>query len=235
MPLAIANRPPSSVVSHLAMILRDGTVLVSGNDVLVEVAPRGDGGLALLESDSEEGLIRLRSLNIVDNREHDDGTQVTHSHFSDAQQERTVLRELDALDSGGELPGLQASSGPDLPELDSVVGRAGGEEGGGGVDVDGPEGSLVAIVCAQSLAINCTRQLEMPNSMSQVANTYLSTMRTQRGPWRWRTEDRLEHRQSHDRRIIATPVVRTVLVVSERVADMLEMTSEELDRWNVRT
>lgn len=78
---------------------------------------------------------------------------MAHTLLCDAEQLGAVLVELDALDGGGELPCHQALAGLDLPQLDGVISGARGDDGAGGVDVDGPDGTLVAVVCAEALAI----------------------------------------------------------------------------------
>lgn len=78
---------------------------------------------------------------------------MTHALLGDAQQLGAILVELDALDGGREVPGHQALAGGHLPQLDGVVGGAGGDHGAGWVDVDGPDGALVAVVGAEALAV----------------------------------------------------------------------------------
>jgi hypothetical protein len=78
---------------------------------------------------------------------------VPHALLCYAQQLGAVLAELNALDGGGEVPCLEALARLDVPEADCVVGRARGEDGGGGVDIDGPDGTLVAAVRPEALAV----------------------------------------------------------------------------------
>lgn len=64
-----------------------------------------------------------------------------------------VVGEFDALNGGQVVPGLEQLAGLDFPHAHRAVGAAGREEGGGRVDVDGPEGALVAFVGAEALAV----------------------------------------------------------------------------------
>lgn len=89
--LATASAGSSSRVAHLSVVLAHGTILVAGDDVLVQVTPCSNSRLALLESDGEQRSLRLRSVDVNDNWEHRDGSEETHSHLSDGQQERAIL------------------------------------------------------------------------------------------------------------------------------------------------
>lgn len=149
----LVDRQVEDEVAVLAVVLRHGAVLVAGDDVLGQVAPSGNGSLALVAHDDEGLLGVLGRLDVDVDVKHDDGAQVTHTLLGDAQQLGAVLVEFDALDGGGELPGHQALAGLNLPQLDGVVGGTGGNHGGGGVDVDGPDGTLVAVVGAEALTV----------------------------------------------------------------------------------
>jgi len=140
-------------LARLAVVLGDGAVLVAGDDELAQVGPAGDGGLAGLAHDGHGALVRLLGLNVEGDVEDDDGAEMAHALLRDAEELGAVLVELDALHGGGELPRLEALARLDVPELDGVVGGPGGHEGGGGVDVDGPDGTDVAVVCSEALAI----------------------------------------------------------------------------------
>jgi len=140
-------------LSRLPVVLAHGSVVVAGDDELVEIAPGGDGSLALAEGDGEDGRFRLLGVDIDRDREHDHGAEMSHAHLRDGQQQRAVVRELDPLDGRREVPCLQAQSGPHLPQLDRVVGRSGGEQRGRGIDIDRPQRSLVALVCSETLAV----------------------------------------------------------------------------------
>lgn len=126
---------------------------MAGDDVLGHVAPSRHGRLAPVAHNSQLPLVGLLSLGVEVDRQHDDVTHVTHALLGDAQELRGILVELDALDGGGELPGLDQAAGLDVPEADGVVGGARGEEGAGRVGVDGPDGTNVALVGAQALAV----------------------------------------------------------------------------------
>lgn len=140
-------------VARLAVVLRDAAVLVAGNDVLVQGAPAGDGGLALVADNGEDLFIALLGIDVRVDVHDDNVAQVAHALLGDAQQLGAVLVELDALDGGGELPDLEAAAGLDLPEADGVVCSARGDHGGGRVDVDGPYGADMAVVGAETLAV----------------------------------------------------------------------------------
>lgn len=140
-------------VARLAVVLGDAAVLVTGDDVLAEVAPPGNGGLALLADDGQDLLVRLLGLGVDLDVEHDDGAEVTHALLRHAEELGAILVELNALDGGGEVPCLEELAGLDLPEADGVVGGTGGDDGGGWVDVNGPDGTLVALICAETLAV----------------------------------------------------------------------------------
>lgn len=140
-------------IAVLSIELRDAAVFVAGDDVLGHVAPAGDGGLALVADNAQHLFWVLLSSGVDVDVKHDDGTQVTHTLLGNTQQLGAVLVKFDALDGGGEVPGHQALAGSDLPQLDSVVGGARGDHGAGRIDVDGPDGALVAVVGAEALAV----------------------------------------------------------------------------------
>lgn len=139
--------------AYLGVILANAAILVSSDDVLVHVAPASHGRLALVADDGELLLVALLAVEIGVDVEDDDGTEVTHALLGDTQQLGTLLVELDALDGGGKLPGLEQAAGLDLPEADGVVGAAAGNHAGVRGDVDGPDGTLVALVGSEALAI----------------------------------------------------------------------------------
>ena len=136
------------LVTRLGVVLRDGPVLVSGDDVLAEVAPARHGGLALVADDGQGLLVALLGVDVDLDVQHDDGAQVAHALLRHAQQLGAVLVELDALDGRRELPRLEALAALEVPELDGVVGRPGGDQRRRGLDVDGPDGAHVAVVCS---------------------------------------------------------------------------------------
>ena len=135
-------------LTSLAVPLCNGAVLVAGDDVLGEVGEAGNGSLALVADYPQQLLVGLGGLNIGVDLVHDDCGQVPGALLCDTKQLPAVGRELDALDGCGELPGLQQLSGLDLPQAHRVVGATGREQLRGGVDVDGPQGSDVAVVCS---------------------------------------------------------------------------------------
>jgi hypothetical protein len=144
-------------LSGLSIVLAHSSVLVSGDDELVQVAPRGNSSLALPEGDGEKRLIRLFRVDIDLDREHNHSSQMTHAHLRHSQQQCTILGKLNALDSSREVPCLQTPSCPHLPQLDCVVGGTGGEDSGRGVDIDSPERTLVAVVGSEALSISYAR------------------------------------------------------------------------------
>ena len=140
-------------VTGLAVVLGDRAVLVASDDVLAQVAPPGHRGLALLAHNRQLLLVGLLRLDVDLDLEHDDGAQVPHALLCHTQQLCAVLVELDAFDGRREVPCLEAFARLDVPEADCVVGRARGEDGAGGVDIDGPDGTLVAAICSEPLAV----------------------------------------------------------------------------------
>lgn len=135
-------------LAGLAVPLCDGAVLVARDDVLGEVGEAGNGGLALVADYPQQLLVGLGGLDIGVDLVYDDGGQVPGALLCDTEQLPAVGRELDALDGCGELPGLQQLACLDLPQAHRVVGTTGREQLRGGVDVDGPQGSDVAVVCS---------------------------------------------------------------------------------------
>jgi hypothetical protein len=149
----LVDRDVVDQVTGLCVVLRDGAVLVAGDDVLAQVAPAGDGGLALIAHYGENLLIGLLCLHVDLDVQHNNSAQVPHALLCYAQQLGAVLVELDALDGRREVPCLQALPRLDVPEPDRIVGGPRGEDGGGWVDVDGPDGTLVAAVRPQPFAV----------------------------------------------------------------------------------
>lgn len=140
-------------ISGLGIVLADAAVLVASNDVLAQVAPSSNGSLALVADDSEDPLLALLGLDVGVDVKDDNVAQETHTLLGHTQQLGAVLVELDTLDGGGELPGLEAFARLDLPEADGVVGRTGGDHGRGGVDVDSPDGTDMAVIGSETLAV----------------------------------------------------------------------------------
>ena len=135
-------------LAGLAVPLCDGAILMARDDVLGEVREAGNGGLALVADNSQDLLVALGGLNVGVDLVYDNGGQVPRALLCDTEQLPAVGRELDALDGCGKLPGLQQLAGLDLPQAHRVVGATGREQLRGGVDVDGPQGSNVAVVCS---------------------------------------------------------------------------------------
>lgn len=106
----------------LGVVLADTAVLVAGDDVLASLAPASNSGLALVADNGQGLLVGLLGGDIRVDVDNDDVAEVTHTLLGDAQQLGAILVELDALDSGRELPSLEALAGLDLPQADSVVG-----------------------------------------------------------------------------------------------------------------
>jgi len=164
-------------VSGLGVILRNGAVLVASDDVLAEVAPPGNGGLALVADNRHGLLVLLLSLHVDLDIDHNDGAQVPHALLCHAQQLGAVLVELDALDGCRKLPCLEAFAGLDIPQTDCVVGGTGSEDRRGGVNVDSPDGTLVAVMCAQPLTVvsePCANMLVLGSRENQVAIAVVS-------------------------------------------------------------
>lgn len=88
---------------------------MSCNDVLRSIAPSSNSCLAVLAGDNECLLIRLWSLQISVDVQDNDRAQETHALLSNSQKLGSILVELDTLDSGVEIPGLQALSALDVP------------------------------------------------------------------------------------------------------------------------
>lgn len=126
---------------------------MSSNNVLGTIAPTRHSRLASVANDSKRPLVGLLDLRIYGDVEHDDVAEVTHSLLCDAQDLGGILVELYSLDGGGELPGLDALSGLDLPEADGVVGGTGGGDRARRVDIDSPDGTYVTLVGTETFAI----------------------------------------------------------------------------------
>ena len=132
----------------LAVPLCHGAVLVAGDDVPGEVGEAGNGGLALVADYPQHLLVGLGGVDVGVDLVYDDGGQVPGALLCNAEQLPAVGRELDALDGRAKLPRLQQLACLDLPQAYRVVGATGREQLRGGVDIDGPQGSDVAVVCS---------------------------------------------------------------------------------------
>lgn len=147
------NRHVVKKFTGLGIPLADTTILVARNDVLARLAPSSNGSLALVANNGETLLVGLLGVDIWVDVNDDDVAQKSHTLLGNAQQLCSILVELNALDSGGELPGLEAAASLDFPQANGVVGGARGNHGGSGVDIDSPDSTNMAVVCAETLAI----------------------------------------------------------------------------------
>lgn len=141
-------------LAGLCVPLGDTAILVSRNDVLGEVGESSNGDTGkLVNNNAQRGLVGLRcvggGVDVVD----DDVAELSGTLLGHTQKLLSILRELDTLDRGQEVPCLEQLAGLNLPKSHGVVGTAGREKAGVRVDIDGPEGTLVALVCAEALAI----------------------------------------------------------------------------------
>ena len=144
------------VVKELASLgieLRDGTVLMAGDDVVGQVAESGHSGLAILTHNPQSLLVGLLCLGVGVDLVDDDGAEMAGSLLGNAQQQPSVGGEFDTFDGCREVPSLQQLARLDFPQAHRVVCATGREECGGGVDVDGPESTLVTVVGSQALTI----------------------------------------------------------------------------------
>lgn len=149
----LVDRDVVEQVTSLGVVSAHTAILMASDDVLAKGAPAGNSGLALVTDDCKLLLIGLLSVEVGVDLDNDDVGKITHSLLGNAQQLGAVFVKLDSLDGGGELPGLDKATALDFPEADGVVGRTGGDHGRGGVDVDSPDGSDVAVVGSKTLAV----------------------------------------------------------------------------------
>lgn len=142
------------LLASLCVPLGDGTVLVSRDDVLGAGRETSNGDLGnVVDNNAQDVLAALLGLGVLVDVVDDDCAELALTLLRDTQQLSAVLVELDALDGGSELPSLQQLAGLDLPQSDGVVGAAGCEQDGARVDVDCPEGTLVALVNTEALTV----------------------------------------------------------------------------------
>ena len=123
------------------------------DDIPTQITPPGHRRLSLITPNNETSLIALLGLHIHNHIQHYNRPQKAHSLFCHRKQFGPVLVELHPFHGRVEIPYFYAFARADIPETDGVVGGAGGEEGGAGVDVDGPEGALVAVIGAEAFAV----------------------------------------------------------------------------------
>lgn len=140
-------------IVYLGVVLRDPPIFVARNDVFRQITPSCHSRLALLTRNRQTPLVRLLGIDIDFDIQHHNRSQKPHTLLRHCQQLRPIFRKLYALYCRVEVPHFDAFAAANVPEADGVVGGAAGEEGGGGVDVDGPEGALVAVVSAETFAV----------------------------------------------------------------------------------
>lgn len=123
------------------------------NDIPTQITPPRHRRLRLIARYHKTPLVALLRLHIDDDIQHDNRAQEAHPLLRHREQFGPVFIKLYPFDRGVEIPYFDALSRADVPEPDGVVGGAGGEQGRAGVDVDGPEGALVAVVGAEPFAV----------------------------------------------------------------------------------
>ncbi len=123
------------------------------NDIPTQIAPPGHRRLTLVACNDQTPVTALLRLHIYLDIEHFNRSQIAHSHLGNREQFRPILVEFDSLDCGIEFPYFYTFARSDIPEADRIVSGARSEEGGTRVDVDGPEGALVAMVGAEAFAV----------------------------------------------------------------------------------
>ena len=126
---------------------------MAGNDILRKVAPASDSSLALVANDGEITLVALFGLDVWNDGENDDRAQMTHTLLSNTQKLTAIRAELNTLDGSREVPCLEQAASLDLPQSHGVVGATTRNHGGGGINIDGPDGTLVPLVGAKTFAI----------------------------------------------------------------------------------
>jgi hypothetical protein len=127
--LKLVNGDVVEQVTGLGVVSAYAAILVASDDELAQGAPASNGGLALVANNGKAPLVGLFGVEVGVDVDNDDVGKVTHSLLGNSQQLSAILVELDSLDGGRELPGLDKATGLDLPESDSVVGRTGGDHG----------------------------------------------------------------------------------------------------------
>ena len=121
--------------------------------VPAQITPSSYGSLTLIARNDQTPLIALFCLDIHLDIKHDNRPQIPHSLLRHREQFRPIVIKLHPLDRRIEVPYFYAFTRADVPEADGIIGGAGGEEGGAGVDVNGPEGALVAVVGAEAFTV----------------------------------------------------------------------------------
>ena len=138
---------------YLGIVLTDRPILMPRDDIPTQITPPGHRRLSLIAPYDETSLIALLRLHIHNHIQHHNRPQEAHSLLRHREQFGPVLVELHPFYRRVEIPYFDALARADVPETDGVVGGAGGEQGGARVDVDGPEGALVAVIGAEAFAV----------------------------------------------------------------------------------
>lgn len=142
------------LLTSLCIPLGDGAVLVAGDDVSGAGRETGDCDLGdVVDDNAQRVLVSLLALGVLIDVVDEDCAELALALLGDTEQLSAVLVELDTFDGGSKLPRLQQLSGLDLPQSDGVVGAASCEQDGARVDIDGPEGTLVALVDTEALTV----------------------------------------------------------------------------------
>ena len=123
------------------------------NYVPAQITPSSHGSLTLIACNDQTPLIALFCFHIHLDIKHDNRPQIPHSLLRHSEQFRPIIIKFHPLDRRIEVPYFYALARADVPEADGIVGGAGGEEGGAGVDVNGPESALVAVVCTEAFTV----------------------------------------------------------------------------------
>jgi hypothetical protein len=142
-------------LARLSVPLCQAAVLVSGDDVLGQVAEARDGRFRLIADYPQQLLVALCRRWVGVDLVYNDGGEMSASLLSHTKQLPAIGGELHciskaelgramesthlaALDTGRELPGMQQLASGDLPQPQGVVCAAGREESGVRVHVDSP-------------------------------------------------------------------------------------------------
>lgn len=140
-------------MAYLCVVLTDRPILMPRNNISAQVTPRSHSSFTLTARDDQTPLITLLRSDIDLHIQHHYRPQEPHSLLRHREQFRPILVKLYSFDGRIEVPYFYALARADVPEADGIVGGAGGEEGGARVDVDGPEGALVAVIGTEAFAV----------------------------------------------------------------------------------
>ena len=94
-------------LSVLRIKLRNSAILVSGDNVVCQVAEAGDCGLAVFAHDAQDVLVGLLCLGVGVDLVDNDCTEVTRALLGYSKKLCAICGEFDALDRCREIPGLQ--------------------------------------------------------------------------------------------------------------------------------